>query len=139
MPIKGRVLGWIFLIWRSSSVKRFVVPSVDSSSTRARVAADGLLLVTPEYNNSMPGVFKNACDWLPGGTQLTQAAWLPVLRALGATVWSGARLGVLQAGQVFDVDGRVKDEALRAWIQSYVHGLPSSSAAPQSDHANPRA
>src|SRR5262245_20923911 len=26
--------------------------------------ADGLLLVTPEYNNSMPGVFKNAIDWL---------------------------------------------------------------------------
>ena len=28
------------------------------------VAADGLLLVTPEYNNSIPGVFKNAIDWL---------------------------------------------------------------------------
>jgi len=27
-------------------------------------AADGLLLVTPEYNNGMPGVFKNAIDWL---------------------------------------------------------------------------
>ena len=27
-------------------------------------AADGLLLVTPEYNNSIPGVFKNAIDWM---------------------------------------------------------------------------
>ncbi len=27
-------------------------------------AADGLFLVTPEYNNGMPGVFKNAIDWL---------------------------------------------------------------------------
>lgn len=26
--------------------------------------AHGLLLVTPEYNNSIPGVFKNAIDWL---------------------------------------------------------------------------
>ena len=30
----------------------------------AVAAADGLLLVTPEYNNSIPGVFKNAIDWL---------------------------------------------------------------------------
>jgi chromate reductase len=65
-------------------------------------AADGLLLVTPEYNNSIPGVFKNAIDWMsrgpgmqlflgkpvavmgssPGGfgTVLSQNAWLTVLR-----------------------------------------------------------
>jgi NAD(P)H-dependent FMN reductase len=26
--------------------------------------ADGVLIVTPEYNNSMPGVLKSAIDWL---------------------------------------------------------------------------
>src|SRR5436190_210351 len=32
---------------------------------KARViACDGLLLATPEYNNGVPGVFKNAIDWL---------------------------------------------------------------------------
>jgi chromate reductase len=27
-------------------------------------AADGVILVTPEYNHSVPGVLKNAIDWL---------------------------------------------------------------------------
>lgn len=77
------------------------------------MACDGVLLVTPEYNNSMPGVFKNAIDWLsrpptdiprvfgnrpialigasPGGfgTVLSQNAWLPVLRTLGMRPWFG--------------------------------------------------
>jgi len=27
-------------------------------------ASDGVILSTPEYNNGIPGVFKNAIDWL---------------------------------------------------------------------------
>src|SRR3546814_13921655 len=30
----------------------------------AVAAADGLLMVPPAYNNSLPGVFTNASDWL---------------------------------------------------------------------------
>src|SRR3990170_1794374 len=99
--------------------------------------ADGLLLVTPEYNNSIPGVFKNAIDWLsrppkdtprvfggrpvalmgatpgPGGTILAQAAWLPVLRTLGMELWSGPRVYVSRADKVFDANGRLVDEAIR--------------------------
>src|SRR5262249_42640895 len=39
-------------------------PAVEALKKRI-VSCDGLLLVTPEYNNSIPGVFKNAIDWLP--------------------------------------------------------------------------
>lgn len=35
------------------------------AALKDRVAAvDSLLLVTPEYNHSIPGIFKNAIDWM---------------------------------------------------------------------------
>ena len=40
------------------------IPSAVVALKEKVVAADALLLVTPEYNNSIPGVFKNAIDWL---------------------------------------------------------------------------
>jgi chromate reductase len=111
------------------------------------VAADGLLIVTPEYNNSMPGVLKNAIDWLSrppadiprvfrgrpvaimgatpgqGGTLLSQAAWLPVVRTLGMRPWFEGRVNVSGAGKVFDTDGRVADEAIRDRIRTFVEGF----------------
>ena len=111
------------------------------------VASDGVLLVTPEYNNGIPGVFKNAIDWLsrsaadiprvfgnrpfvvigasPGGfgTILSQAAWLPVLRTLGTRHWSGGRLMVSRAGQAFDEQGAIRDEALRKQLGAFLHGF----------------
>jgi NAD(P)H-dependent FMN reductase len=40
------------------------IPKRVAALKEAIVAADGLLLATPEYNNSIPGVFKNAIDGL---------------------------------------------------------------------------
>jgi NAD(P)H-dependent FMN reductase len=110
-------------------------------------AAGGVLLVTPEYNNSIPGVFKNAIDWMsrppadiarvfrdrpvalmgatpgPGATMLAHAAWLQVLRTLGMRTWNGPRLMISRADTVFDDQGRLKDEALRKQVQSFMAGF----------------
>src|SRR2546421_268412 len=114
----------------------------------AIAAADGLLLATPEYNNGIPGVAKNAIDWLsrpaadisrvfggkpvaiigasPGGfgTILSQNAWLPVFRTLGADLWAGGRMLVSRAGSVFDASGTIVDsrinDALRKFLEGFV-------------------
>jgi chromate reductase len=122
------------------------IPAAVAQLKEAIVAADGVLLVTPEYNNSIPGVFKNAIDWLsrpaadarrvfggrrfaligasPGawGTTLSQSAWLPVLRTLGVQLWTGGRLMVARAGNVFDESGTLKDAAIEDQLKQFLAG-----------------
>jgi len=123
------------------------IPPAVAQLKDAIAAADGLLLATPEYNNSIPGVFKNAIDWLsrpagdiarvfgakpvaimgtsPGnfGTLLSQNAWLPVLRTLGTAPWFGGRLIVPHAASLFDANGELIDAAARTRLQTFVAGF----------------
>jgi NAD(P)H-dependent FMN reductase len=125
------------------------LPATVTQLKDAIVAADGVLLVTPEYNNSIPGVFKNAIDWLSRpssdiqrvfggrpftligaslggfGTILSQTAWLPVLRTLGTQVWSGNRLMVSRAANVFDESGALQDAAVEEQLRQFLAGYVS--------------
>jgi chromate reductase len=122
------------------------IPPTVTALKEAVVAAAGVLLVTPEYNNGIPGVFKNAIDWLsrpssdikrvfggkpfavigasPGGfgTILSQVAWLPVLRTLGTQFWTGGRLQVSRAAAVFDEAGNLKDSAIEEQLKKFLAG-----------------
>jgi chromate reductase len=125
------------------------IPATVTQLKEAIVAAAALLLVTPEYNNGIPGVFKNAIDWLsrpatdikrvfngrpvalmgassgPFGTVLSQTAWLPVLRTLGTQPWFGPRIAVARAGNAFDQDGNLKDAALEDALKQCLAGYVS--------------
>jgi chromate reductase, NAD(P)H dehydrogenase (quinone) len=129
------------------------IPQAVATLKDAIVAADGLLLVTPEYNNSIPGVFKNAIDWLsrgpggakiafggkpiaiigasPGGfgTILSQNAWLPVMRTFGADLWMGGRLLVSHADKAFDADGNLIDEKVKEQLAGFLAGFAAHVAA----------
>ena len=122
------------------------IPASVAQLKEAIVAADGVLLVTPEYNNSIPGVLKNTIDWLsrpasdikrvfggrpfaligaspgPFGTVLSQAAWLPVLRTLGTLAWFGGRVAVPRAANAFDEAGTFKDPALEEHLRQFLAG-----------------
>jgi NAD(P)H-dependent FMN reductase len=111
-----------------------------------------VLLATPEYNNGIPGVFKNAIDWLsrpasdisrvfghrafaligasPGGfgTILAQNAWLPVMRTLGVRHWAGGRLMVSRASQLFDEQGQLRDEKVREQLAKFLAGFAAFAA-----------
>ena len=117
------------------------------------IASDGVLLVTPEYNNGIPGVFKNGIDWLsrgtpgipavfgdrpfavigasPGGfgTILSQNHWLPVLKTLGVRLWTGNRLMVSRAGSVFDANGELVDARVREQLAGFVQDFAAFAAS----------
>jgi chromate reductase, NAD(P)H dehydrogenase (quinone) len=122
------------------------IPAAVSQLKEAIVAADGVLLGTPEYNNSLPGVLKNAIDWLSRpssdikrvfgrkplamigasaggfGTILSQTAWLPVLRTLGTHAWFGARLMVSRSAGVFEESGALKDATVEEQLKKFLAG-----------------
>jgi NAD(P)H-dependent FMN reductase len=129
-----------------------VIPPAVAELKRKLLAADGLLLVTPEYNNSIPEVFKNAIDWMSRpsseiawhfggkpvavigaspsgfGTILAQNAWLPVLRTLQMRPWFGGRLMVSRASAVVE-EGDVADAATCERLAEFLAGFVEFAGA----------
>ena len=110
------------------------------------LGSDGFILVSPEYNASMPGVLKNVIDWtsrfrpqpftrrygmlmsaspsMVGGNRGLWSLRIP-LEHLGARVYPDM-FSLAQAHQAFNTEGRIADvklqqrfdETVWCWMQS---------------------
>jgi len=131
----------------SGDIEARAFPSSVSALKEGIATADGLLLATPEYNGSLPGVLKNAIDWMTRppedkervfgarpvalmgattsgfGTVLSQSAWLPVLKKLRMRPWFGGLLTLSRADTVFDPDAVLTDEHTRQVLKDFLDGF----------------
>lgn len=120
------------------------IPKTVSDIKDKLTAADALLLVSPEYNHSIPGPLKNAIDWMsrpnsdvakvfankavgligttPGvsGTRFAQTAWLPVFRVLGMRAYFGKTFFLSDAKKAFDPQLQLIDPLSQKLLAEYM-------------------
>jgi len=125
----------------NEDVRQAGLPGAVVALRRAVAAADGVLLVTPEYNYSVPGVLKNAIDWASRppeqpfdgkpvaimgaspsalGTARAQYHLRQVFVFLNAQVMNRPEVMIARATDKFDDRGVLVDEATREFLAGFM-------------------
>jgi chromate reductase len=115
---------------------------------QAIASADAVLIATPEYNYSIPGVLKNAIDWVsrtdpqpfvdkpvaimgasPGalGTGRSQYDLRKMFVYLDAHLLNRPEIMISAAPSRFDADGKLTDETTRKFVAQLVTALRDST------------
>lgn len=109
-------------------------PAAEVAAFRAAISgSDGILISTPEYAHGVPGVLKNALDWLVGSGELVDkpvaifnasprstyavASLTETLTVMSAKVVSEAGMTIQLAGRVLPEGGIAADAEIAAAIR----------------------
>ena len=83
------------------------VPPVVTRTAEAIRKADAVIIVTPEYNHTIPGVLKNAIDWISRLPNQPFAAKPVALESASPGLWGGLRCQLALRQMFVYLDGRV--------------------------------
>jgi len=121
-------------------IEKTAFPEVATKLKEKIAAADGILVVTPEYNRSIPGSLKNALDWTSRGkvpwkqkpvgvigasdgvrgASFAQYDVKKVLTYFDAHVMGQPEFYFGEGDKKIDADGNITDEKSKTYLQKYL-------------------